>query len=491
MRPSRNADTELISKNVPLIGSSATTPNSDAAGAAHNTEGGRMSANYNRSGARTPLLPAHETSTRNTMALSLFVVLAVVLTACGSDKKSSPSTTVAATTPVPSTATPVASSGTTSGGTTGGSLVVGTDLPLQGDFSADINLAVALLLEQKGGKAGTFEITIKEYDSSTVDLCKTNGSDHVANEGEIAIMGTYSSGCAKFELPVLNADPAGPLLMISPYNTNLGLTKAGDPDEPDKYYPTGIRNYGRLIATEDREGRAEAEFAAKELGVTKCVVLDDAESYGVNIAQGFEEAAKAAGIAIVATAQWDGAQSDYTTLFEGFKGLSPDCFFFGGTGDVNGEQLIRDKVAVFGPNTGAVKLLAPDGFIGYEEIQQLPESEGMYLSYIGLPLSELVKAGSAAAEFADAFKTKYGHDPNAEAMYGAAALQFILAAIEGSDGTRKDVVREAFSGIIVPANESLIGRELSIDENGDTTIGDASIEILTGGVETFVKAWPV
>ena len=357
-------------------------------------------------------------------------------------------------------------------------------------LSGDVNLAVALLLEQKGGKAGKFDVSIKEYDSSTVDLCKTNGSDHLANGDEIAIMGTYSSGCAKFELPALNADPAGPMLMISPYNTNPGLTKAGDPDEPDKYYPTGTRNYGRLIATEDLQGKAQAEFAAKELGVTKCVVLDDAESYGVGLAQGFGEAANSAGIAIVATSQWDGAQSDYATLFEGFKALNPDCFFLGGTGDVNGEQLIRDKVAVFGPNTGAVKLLAPDGFIGYESIQRLPESEGMYLSYIGLPLSELVKA-SSAADFAAAFKAKYGHDPDPTALYGAAAMQFILAAIEGSDGTRKDVVRAAFSGIIVPANESVIGRELSIDENGDATIGDASIEILRGGVETFVKAWPV
>jgi hypothetical protein len=50
---------------------------------------------------------------------------------------------------------------------------------------------------------------------------------------------------------------------------------------------------------------------------------------------------------------------------------------------------------------------------------------------------------------------------------------------EGSDGTRKDVVREAFSGITVPASESLTCRELSIDANGDIKSGDVSIEVLT------------
>ena len=443
---------------------------------------------------RARLSSARGAPGRRSKALWLPAVLAMVLTACGSDEKSSPSTTAGATTPLSAVGT---APGTSSGGTTEGSVVVGTgsvvvgtDLPLQGDSSADTNLAIALMLEQQGGKAGQFGVTIKEYDSSTVDLCKSNGGDHIANTDEIAVMGTYSSGCTKFEVPVLNADPAGPMLMISHSNTNTGLTKAGDPGEPDIYYPTGIRNYGRIMASEDREGGATAEFAAKELNVTKCVVLDDAEPYGVRVAEGFEEAATAVGITIVASSQWDGAPSSYTTLFEGFKSLSPDCFFLSGSAEVNGQQLIRDKVAVFGPNSGAVKLLTPDGFIGYPEIQQLDEAEGMYLSYGGLPLSELVKAGGAGAGFSDAFKTKFGHDPDAVAIYGAAAMQFILKAIEGSDGTRKDVVREAFSGITVPASESLIGRELSIDGNGDIISGDVSIEVLTGGVETFVKAWP-
>ena len=244
------------------------------------------------------------------------------------------------------------------------------------------------------------------------------------------------------------------------------------------------------MATEDLQGTADAEFAASELGVTKCVVLDDASSYGLVVAQAFENAAKAAGITIVATSQW-GKAGDFITLFEGFKSLNPDCFFFGGGGDIKGEQLIHDKVAVFGSNTSAVKLFTPDGFAGYPEIQSLAEAEGMYISYMGLPLSELVKPGSATAKFVDAFKTKYGHDPAAAAIYGAAAMQFILKAIEASDGTRKDILRAAFSGITVSEGESLLGRELSIDENGDVTVGDVSIELLTGGVETFFKAWPV
>ena len=157
-------------------------------------------------------------------------------------------------------------------------------MPLQGasqDASTDTNNAISLLLEQAGGKAGAYNITLKTYDDSTAAkggwddaTCAKNANDHVANKAEVAVMGTYNSGCAKIEVPVLNQDPSGPMLMVSHANTNPGLTKAWDPGEPDKYYPTGVRNYGRIIATDDFQGQADAEFAKQDLKVTKCVVLE-------------------------------------------------------------------------------------------------------------------------------------------------------------------------------------------------------------------------
>ena len=467
-------------------------------------------------------MPTKGNQMRLRKASALLVSLAVVIAACGSDKKSSPAattgaatastaastagstaaTTGGATAATTGGATAVTTAGTTGGGAAGSAVVVATDLPLQGasaDASSDTNLAIELLLEQQSGKAGKYGVTIKKYDNSTAAkggwddaTCAKNANDHVANKAEVAVMGTYNSGCAKIEIPVLNQDPSGPMLMISHANTNPGITKAWDPGEPDKYYPTGVRNYGRVIATDDLQGKADAEFAAKDLKVTKCVVLNDAQTYGVGVAQAFEEAAKGVGIKVVATAAWDSKQPNYTALFEGFKSLNPDCFFFGGINDNNGEQLIRDKVSVFGPNKGAVKLVAPDGFTGYPSVQKLAEAEGMYISFAGLPASELVKLGGAGADFVKGFKTKYGHDPaSAYAIYGAAAMQFIMKAIAASDGTRKGVLQAAFSGITVPKAESIIGREFGIDKNGDVTVRDMSIQLLTGGVETFLKPWPV
>ena len=73
----------------------------------------------------------------------------------------------------------------------------------------------------------------------------------------------------------------------------------------------------------------------------------------------------------------------------------------------------------------------------------------MYISFAGLPASELIKHGGAGAKFVTDFKAKYGHDPaSAYSIYGAAATQYILASIAASDGTRKGVRDAAFSGKI-------------------------------------------
>jgi branched-chain amino acid transport system substrate-binding protein len=391
----------------------------------------------------------------------------------------------------------------TAGAASAKTFVIGTDLPLQGssaDASRDTNRAIELYLASQKGKAGKYNIKLKFYDNSTAAkgawddaTCAKNANDHVANKNEIAVMGTYNSGCAKIEIPVLNQAPGGGMLMISHANTNPGITKSWDPGEPAKYYPTGIRNYGRVVATDDFQGAAGAQFAKKDLGLKKCVVLNDAQTYGVGVAKAFADEAKKQGIEIVAEKAWDSKQPNYTALFEGFKSLNPDCVYLGGINDNNGEQLVRDKVAVLGDNTGAVKLIAPDGFTGYPSLLALKESDAMYITFAGLPASELVKTGGAGAKLVADFTKKYGAEPvSAYAIYGAAATQYIMKSIAASNGTRKDVIAKALSGkIVVSAKESIIGKSFSLDANGDVTVRDMSIQLVKGGAETYLKAWPV
>ncbi|AZQ39027.1 amino acid ABC transporter substrate-binding protein [Streptomyces cyaneochromogenes] len=397
--------------------------------------------------------------------------------------------------------------GSASGGadeTAGDTLVVGVDLPLQGaskDASEATVNAMKLYLEQVGGKAGKYKVELKVYDDSTAAkgawddaTCAKNAQDHVANASEVAVMGTYNSGCAKLEVPVLNADPKGPMLMVSHANTNPGLTKAWDPGEPEKYFPNGKRNYARVIATDDYQGAAGAQFVAKDLGVKKCYVLNDNQTYGQGVAKAFAEEAEKQGITVLGNEPWDAKQPNYTALFTSIKAKKPDCVFLGGIFDNNGGQLIKDKVKVLGDNE-KVKVLAPDGFTGYPEFDELAQAQGSYMTFMGLASESLREQGGMGAKLLDAYKKKYGEDPASNyALYGVEALQVILSAIEKSDGTRKGVRDAVFEGegITIPADESAVGKEMSVSpETGDVNVIDVSVLHLESKTEKFHKSWPV
>lgn len=386
----------------------------------------------------------------------------------------------------------------------GKTLVISSDLPMQGssaDASASTNNVIKLYLEQIGYKVGDYTIEFKEYDNSTAAKgswddaqCAKNAQDHVANAAEIAVMGTYNSGCAKIIVPVLNQAPDGPMLMVSHANTNPGLTKTWDPGEPEKFYPTGKRNYARVVTSDDYQGTAAAQFLKQERGVTKCAVINDNQTYGQGVATAVKAELANQGVEVVVDEAWDAKQPNYTALMQKVKAAGADCLYIAGIYDNNGGQLVKDAVAVLGTPAEFVTM-APDGFTGYPDLQQLPEAEGLLLSFTGLSQDGILAAGGKAAEFVAAYEAKYGSKPvGSFSIYGGAALQVILAAIEKSDGTRAGVTNAVFSGegITIPADVSVTGAEIKIDPaSGDVVTKTITIQIMKGGAETDLMPWAV
>ncbi|MBO0867180.1 MAG: branched-chain amino acid ABC transporter substrate-binding protein [Micromonosporaceae bacterium] len=392
------------------------------------------------------------------------------------------------------------------GGSSGGgkTLIVGVDLPFQGsskDTSDATFNAMQLYLDSVGDKAGNYKVQLKKYDDSTAAAgkwdpgqCTNNANAHVANTDEVAVMGTYNSGCAQLEEPILNQDPNGPMLEVSHANTYPGLTKTWGPNEPAKFAPSGKRSYARVITTDDYQGTAAARFAAKDLGVKSVYVINDNELYGQGVAKAFADEAAKQGITVLGNQAWDGKQANYTALFTGIKAKNPDMIYMGGIYDLNGGQLVKDKVKVLGDNT-KVKLMGPDGFTGYKDFDALPDAEGTYLTFAGQDQSQLTAAGGKAAELLNNYKTKYGSTPDSSyALYGVLALQVILQAISKSDGTRASVTSQVFSGsgIDISASDSVLGKDIKIDPaSGDVNAVDISVLQMKGGKETFLKPYPV
>jgi branched-chain amino acid transport system substrate-binding protein len=354
--------------------------------------------------------------------------------------------------------------------------IVASDFPLQGSSrtqTEQIVAAIRLELTNREWKAGDYKIGFQSCDDSTAQAgkwdsgkCSQNANAYAANDKVVGVIGTFNSGCAAIVIPVLNEAADGGIPMISPANTypclTVNLPGGCDTTEPDKYYPAGTRNYARVVPADDYQGAAVAEFAQSK-GTKKVFVLNDKEAYGLGVATTFRKAAESLGIEIAGFEAWDPKAASYEALFKKIEGTGADAVFLGGLIDENGAQVIKDKVAVLGPNDGDVKLYMPDGFTTQATIDETGgAAAGGFLSVAGVPIDEFQ---GTAKEFIDALLAGplSGKSIDPYAIYGAQAAQVLLDAIAESDGTRTDVIAKMFDTSVT---DGLLG-SFDINDNGD------------------------
>jgi branched-chain amino acid transport system substrate-binding protein len=295
-----------------------------------------------------------------------------------------------------------------------------------------------------------------------------------------AVIGTFNSGCAEIIVPILNRAANGPVAMVSPANTYVGLTHTGPgsaPGEPGKYYPTGKRNYARVVGTDDYQGAADAVLA-KSLGVAKVFVLNDKEAYGLGVATNFRNAAKNLGIKVVGFTAWDGKATSYEALALKVKSSGAQGVFLGGLVCENGGKLIKDL------RNGApgAKIIAPDGFTPVSAVVQGAgtAAEGMTVSIVGLPNSSLKGAGAA---FVKAFTKADHRAPDPYSVYAAQAAEVVVQMIKQSNGTRADITKQLFK---VNLKNSILGN-MAFNANGDVASPAVTIYKVKGGKSTTFK----
>ena len=371
-----------------------------------------------------------------------------------------------------------------------GQYLIASDLPLQGSGrtqTSQMTRAIKFILAQHGWKAGKYSLAYQSCDDSTAQAGKwdsgkvsANANAYAQNSSVVGVIGTFNSGAAEIMIPVLNRAPNGPIAMVSPANTYVGLTHGGPgtaAGEPGKYYPTGKRNYARVVAADDYQGAADA-ILAKSLGAKKVFILNDKEAYGLGVATNFKNAAKRLGLSIAGFTAWDGKASSYEALATKIKSSGATGVFLGGLICENGGKLIKDIQA----NAPGVKIMAPDGFTPVSAVVQEAGSaaEGMTVSVAGLPNSALKGAGKTfVAKFTKADKRA----PDPYSVYAAQAAEALVGAIAQSNGSRSDVAKQLFK---IHLKNSILGN-LSFNANGDVTSNPVTIYKVKGGKSTTLR----
>jgi branched-chain amino acid transport system substrate-binding protein len=387
-------------------------------------------------------------------------------------------------------ATPLPASSCSAIQNASGNLLIASDLPLQGSGrtqTLQMTRAIKFIFQQHNWKAGKYTLAYQSCDDATAQAGKWDSGKASANANAYAqdssvagVIGTFNSGAAEIIVPVLNRAPNGPLAMISPANTYVGLTHGGPgtaAGEPGKYYPTGKRNYARVVAADDFQGAADA-ILAKSLGVKKVFILNDKEAYGLGVATNFKNAALKLGLKVAGFTAWDGKASSYEALAVKVKASGAQGVFVGGLVCENGGKLIKDLAA----GAPKAKIMLPDGFTPISAVVQGAgrAAEGATVSVAGLPNSALKGAG---ATFVKDFTKADGRPPDPYSVYAAQAAAAMVAAIAASNGTRSDITKKVFA---LNLKNTILGT-MKFNANGDVTANPVTIYKIKSGKSTTLK----
>jgi len=360
------------------------------------------------------------------------------------------------------------------GGGGGGTAVkVGIELPMTGGEAPNgvpTANGVALAIDQI--QVPGFTVTINQQDDALNGKHDPNqGAKNLqtlANDSQVLfVVGPYNSNVAQAEIPVSNA--AG-LMQCSPANTAVGLTKGDAAKALRQTNPDKIA-YVRVATTDDNQGAGTADIAYNVASAKKAYVLDDTQTYGKGLADGFTDAYTKFGGTILKRDGVPDSTTDFTSYVTTAKSLTPDVVMYGGV-TTSGLGLFRKQMAQ--------QQLATIPFVGGDGI--VDGSAATASSFLNIAGDgDMNSYGTVAAihdipnpdKFASDYKAKFSSDPGSYSAPAYACTQIFLQALQavGSGVTDLAQLREAVRAYVADTShtyDTVLGK-VGFDANGDTT----------------------
>ncbi len=375
----------------------------------------------------------------------------------------------------------------------GNQLTIYSSLPLQGPSGASSQQIVngeKLALSEAGGRIGPFKISYLSMDDSSTTsgewdpgVTATNAKTAAEDPSTIAYLGDYNSGASAVSLPLVNA--AG-ILQISPASPYVGLTSSLDAgqDEPERFYPSGRRTFGRLQPGDPAQAEAQVALM-KALGVKRLYVLDDQGPFEIPLAELVATDAAKAGIAMVKHDSLDMTDTNASTSFKGEvekvgESGAQAVFFAGGTG--TGTVALWRQLHSADPK---LLLLGSSDMVNSEFTSEIGAQVAAN-TYLTTPILPVDLYPHAAVSVLAEYRLRFGSEGDADALYGYEAMSVALAAIRnaGLRGNDRQTVVDRFFAI--KHRESVLGR-YSIEPDGETTLSRYGVDRVLDGQAVFYK----
>ncbi len=405
-----------------------------------------------------------------TMGLPL---LFAILVACGSGTTGSSGST-----------TPAAGSTT---------IKIGTDLPTSGKDSSNgkpaedgAHLAVDQANANHTIPGYTFVFVPKDDVGPSGAHDPAVGTQNVTSligDALVAgIIGPFNSNVAKAEMPITNQ---APIAQISPANTNPCLTKdtvesgcSGSNNLIPTLRPSGKVNYFRVATTDDHQGPAGANYLYKTLGLHKVYVIDDAETYGVGIANSFSKEWQSLGGTLLGHSSEPGSTTSYVSLLTQIAAKHPDAIYFGGVNSTGGDLIRQQMLQV--PGLQSTPLAGGDGIVTSDYASVIGVNKGgpAYGTVATVDVAQVPTASTFIQQFNKTYgATNFGAYSAASYDSANILIQAIKTALangaktpqNSSDAAGAKAFRLAVINAIQNISYNGILGHQSFDANGDTT----------------------
>lgn len=182
----------------------------------------------------------------------------------------------------------------------------------------------------------------------------------------------------------------------------------------------GFKVQFRVVARDDQQGPAVANYLASVAKPKLVAVIDDATAYGEGLANEVEKSLKGANIKVLPREKGTDKTTDWKAVLTKLKGRKPDAIFYGGM-DATGGPMIKQArelgiKAVFSFGDGACT----------DEMPKLAgaAADGMLCSQAGLPPQ------AADKKFLEAYKKAFNADPIIYAPFTYDAANLLIEAMK-------------------------------------------------------------
>lgn len=354
----------------------------------------------------------------------------------------------------------------------GDTVKIGLNYELSGPVSTygqSLTAGIELAMEQINKDGGVLDkqIELVKVDNRSDTTEAANVSSRLATKDNVlAILGPATSGNTKAASPAAIENKL-PLVSASATDDDVTVDSNGN-----------VREYiFKTCFSDSFQGVTMANFANGDLNAKNVAILfDNTSDYAKGLYTSFKETFTDLGGEILIEEAYQAKDTDFKAVLTNIKAENPDVLYIPGYYEELG-LIIRQarELGIDAP------VLGGDGYDS-PKLAEIAGAKNLNNVYYTNHYSSMDTADDIV-NFRNAFKEKYGNEPDAFNALGYDLAYFLVDAIDRAGAEDREKLKDAIAST---ENFPAITGTLSIDENHNPVKAVTIIEVIDG-VPTFLK----